>query len=125
MKLASVMEQIRGGGSGVPKDINLPALKYPQHNNSSPAYPPKLGNIGGPPDQLRVLGLQQQTLMKQLGLDKTQQGSIHYQQVQQIEKGHDETSNPFKLQKNLEGMVVNREKERFLQKLQRDSSLRE
>jgi len=79
MKLASVMDQIRGGG-GLP-DINLPVIpyKYPQHNSNF--QPPKLGNIGSPPDQFRVLGLQQETLMKQLGLEKNQQGSIHYQQL--------------------------------------------
>ena len=63
--------------------------------------------------------------MRQLGLDKNEQGSIHYQQLKSIEKAKEEGTNPFKLQKNLEGMVVNREKERFMHKLQRDSSLRE
>ncbi len=51
MKLASVMEQIRGNQLALP-DIQLPVI---QQKNL--AYPPKLGNLGGPSDQFRVLGL--------------------------------------------------------------------
>jgi hypothetical protein len=40
------------------------------------------------------------------------------------EMNREDVHNPFKIQKNFEGILVDREKDRFIAKLNRDSSLR-
>lgn len=71
------------------------------------------------------MGLQQETLKKQLGLGTTA-GPISNIQMQRIAHvmGREEVHNPFKIQKNFEGILVDREKDRFIAKLNRDSSVR-
>ena len=78
-----------------------------KHSFNISKMPKSMFSGAGSPD-FRLIGMQQETLKKQqiMGMNDT------------------EGTNPFKLQKNFEGILVNREKERYLNKMQKEALLR-
>ena len=94
----------------VPHELSLPPVPntVTKYSLNIAKMPRSIYNGVGSPD-LKLVGMQNETLKKQ----------------QQFGATRDESeSNPFKLQKNFEGILVNRERDRFLSKIQKDAHLR-